>query len=109
MPRPKRNWNSHQLRLRALPNVARLCREEPFCEADQGEWKAAADRIAGPAGWYAVAGWAPEDLDCKLIHFATEAEAAVMQRWIADSGIETRPVPGAYDGAQLTVAGGKHS
>jgi hypothetical protein len=28
-----------------------------------------------------------------------------MQRWIGESGIETRPAPPKYNGAQLTVAG----
>ena len=106
MARPKRGWNSHQLRLRALPYFARMRREEPFGEADKAEWQAAADRIAGPAGWHSVAG-TRTDWDWKLIHFATEAEAETMQRWIVHSGIETRPVPGSYNGAQLTVAGGK--
>ena len=85
--------------------MARLRREEAFRSADAAEWKAAADRIAGPAGWYAMAGWEPADVDCKLIRFATEAEADEMQRWIAESGIVTRPAPGPYRGAQLTVTG----
>ena len=108
MARPKRGWNSHELRLRELPHPARMRREEPFRDVDRAEWQAAADRIAGPAGWYSVAGMRA-DWTCKLIHFATEAEAETMQRWIAESGIETRPVPGSYNGAHLTVAGGKQS
>ncbi|HQS18582.1 hypothetical protein [Reyranella sp.] len=106
MARQKRGWNSHQLRLRALPHFARLRREVPFCEADKAEWQAAADRIAGPAGWYSVAG-THADWGCKLIHFATVAEADAMQRWITESGIEARPGPGAYSGTQLSVAGGE--
>ena len=106
MARPTRSPNSHQLRLRALPHFARMRREEPFREADKAEWQAAADRIAGPVGWYSVAGMRA-DWDCRLIHFATAAEAETMQRWIAESGIETRPVPGTYGGVQLGVAGGK--
>ena len=70
-------------------------REEPFREADKAEWQAAADRIAGPAGWYSIAS-THADWGYKLIHFAAEAEAGAMQRWIAESGIETRPTPGAY-------------
>ena len=108
MPRPKRNWNSHQLRLRELPHFARLRREEAFRVADLAEWKAAADRIAGPAGWYAVAGMRA-DWDCTLIYFATTAEAGEMQQWIAESGIETRPAPERYAGPQLGVAGAKPS
>lgn len=108
MARPKRGWNSHQLRMRQLPHVARMRREEPFREADKAEWRAAADRIAGPAGWYSIAG-THADWDCKLIHFATAAEAKAMQRWLAESGIETRPAPGSYDGTQLTFAGGEQS
>ncbi|TAJ87275.1 MAG: hypothetical protein EPO41_23325 [Reyranella sp.] len=105
MARPKRSWNSHQIRMRELPHIARLHRTEPFRSADAAEMKAAADRIAGPAGWYAVAGWLPADVDFKLIHFATPAEAEAMQRWIAESGIETRPAPEPYRGPQLTVGG----
>lgn len=103
MARPKRSWNSHQLRLRALPHFARMRREEPFRGADKAEWQAAADRIAGSPGWYSIAG-THADWGYKLIHFATSAEAEAMQRWIADSGIENRPAPGAYSGPQLSVA-----
>jgi hypothetical protein len=77
-------------------------RDEPFREADKAEWKAAADGIAGPAGWYSVAG-THADWDFKLIHFATAAEAEAMQRWIAESGIETRPAPGRLEAGRLTV------
>ena len=101
---PRRSPNSHQLRLRELPHFARMRREDPFREADKAEWHAAADRIAGPAGWYPVAG-THADWGCKLIHFATAAQAEAMQRWIAESGIETRPVPGTFQGPQLGVAG----
>ena len=99
--------NSHTARVRDLPFAARLRREEAFRSADDAEWKAAADRIAGPAGWYSMAGWAPADVACKLILFATAAVAEAMQRWIAESGIETRPAPEPYRGPQLTVACGK--
>lgn len=102
----RRSPNSHQLRLRALPHFARMRREEPLREADRAEWHAAADRIAGPGGWYSVAG-THADWACKLIHFATAAEAEAMQCWITESGIETRPAPGAYQGRQLTLAGGE--
>ncbi len=102
----RRSPNSHQIRMRELPHVARLHREEPFRLADIAEMKAAADRIAGPKGWESVAGWSPADVDFKLIHFATTAEAEAMQRWIAESGIETRPAPEPYRGPQLTVTGG---
>ena len=101
---PSRSPNSHQLRLRALPHFARMRREEPFREADKADWQAAADRIAGPAGWYSIAG-THADWGCKLINFATAAEAEAMQRWIAESGIETRPAPGTFNGPQLGVAG----
>lgn len=105
MARSKRGLNSHQRRVRALPHVARLHRTTPFRQADEAEIDAAADRIAGPAGWYAVAGWAPADVGFRLIRFTTAAEAEAMQRWIADSGIETRPAPDPYRGRQLGVAG----
>lgn len=105
MARPKRSWNSHQIRLRELPHIARLHRAERFRVADEAELKATADRIAGPSGWCAVAGWAPADVDFRLYHFATAAEAEAMQRWIAESGIETRPAPEPYRGPMLGVAG----
>ena len=105
MPRPRRSTSSHAARLKSLPHVARLHRADPLRPADEDELKAAADRIAGPAGWYAVAGWAPADVDCRLYRFATAAEAEAMQRWIAESGIETRSAPALYRGPQLGVAG----
>ncbi len=101
----RRSPNSHQLRLRELPHFARLRREEPFRDADKTEWQAAADRIAGPAGWYSIAG-THTDWGCKLIHFATMAEAEAMQRWVAESGIENRPAPRRGDAGRLPVAGG---
>lgn len=105
MPRPRRSTNSHAARVKALPHVARLHRVEPLRVADEAELLAAVKRIAGPAGWYSVAGWAPADVDFRLYRFATAAEAEAMQRWIAESGIETRPAPEPYQGPQLGVAG----
>ena len=106
MARSSRSTNSHAARIKVLPHVARLHRAEPFRAADEAELKAAADRIAGPAGWSAVTGWFPADVDFRLIHFATQEEAEAMQRWIAGSGIETRPAPEPYRGPQLTMTGG---
>ena len=71
--------------------------------------EAAAGRIAGPRGWHSYAWWKPADVDHKLILFETKAEADEMQRWIAKSGIETRPAPGRYVGPQLKVARGEAS
>lgn len=102
----RRSTNSHAARVKALPHVARVHRAERFRVADEAELLAAARRIAGPAGWYAVAGWSPEDVDCRLYRFATAAEAEAMQRRIAESGIEKRPAPEPYRGPQLTVTGG---
>ena len=99
---PHRSKNSHQLQVDALPFFARMKREEPFGSADDAEWKAAADRIAGPTGWYAMAGFRKHD-GYKLIRFATPAEAEDMQKWIAESGIETRPAPVKFGGPQLSV------
>ncbi len=101
----RRSPNSHQIRMRELPHVPCVHREQPFRLPDIAEMKAAADRIAGPKGWESVAGWAPADVNFKLIHFATQAEAEAMQRWVADSGVETRPAPEPYRGPQLGVAG----
>lgn len=109
MPRPKRSPNSHEIKKKAFPFTARLRREEVFRPTDAAELDAAADRIAGPDCWYSWGGWAPADVGFKLIGFATQAEADEMQRWIAASGIETRPPPPKYTGPMLTVAGGKPS
>ena len=95
--------------MKALPHVACLHRVEPLRLADEAELKDAANRIAGPAGWYAVAGWAPADVDFRLYRFATAAEAEAMQQWIAESGIETWPGPEPYRGRMLGVAGAKPS
>lgn len=105
MARPKRSWNSHESKTRAFPFAARLRRDEPLRPADDAEWRAEADRIAGgPDRWYSRAGW-KQDYGCLLIGFVTKGEADAMQRWIVVSGIETRPVPPKYNGPQLTVAG----
>lgn len=101
----RRSTNGHQLRIRALPFVARLRREPPFSTADERELKDAANRIAGPTGWYSMAGFRPETCS-RLYRFATAGEADDMQRWINGSGIENRAQPKAWDGPQLTVAGG---
>lgn len=100
-PTSKRSWNNHQLGMRELLDVARLRRKDPFHQADEAELKAAVARIAGPAGWYVVAGWAPEDVDFRVYRFATAAQAAAVQHWIAESGIETWPAPEPYRGPQL--------
>lgn len=100
-----RSPNSHTLKTRAFPFIARLRREEAFRSVDDAEWKAEADRIGGvPGRWYSTAGW-KQDSGCKLIGFASQAEADEMQRWIAASGIETRPAPPKYTGPMLSVAG----
>jgi hypothetical protein len=105
-----RSENSHQFKKRAFRFTARLRREEPFRSADEAEWRAAADRISGgPDRWYSWAGWSPADVGFKLIGFATKAEAQAMQRWIVESGIETRPAPDPYRGPMLGVAGAKPS
>ncbi len=83
-------------------------REEPLREAHNAEWHAAADRIAGPAGRHAVAAMRA-DWNCWLIQFATAAQAEAMQRRIAESGIEIRPAPDAYQGRRLTFADGETS
>lgn len=99
----RRSMKSHEVKKRAFPFTARLRREEVFRSADAAELDPTADRIAGPDRWYSWAGWAPADVGYKLIGFATQVEADAMQRWIAVSGIETRPAPGRYDGPQLTI------
>lgn len=101
-----RSTNSHQEKLKRLPFFARLCREDPMHPADRRELEQAAGRIAGPTGWYAIAG-RRKDADCTLLHFATQFEAEEMQRWIDESGIEKRPAPPAYDGPQLS--GGRYN
>jgi hypothetical protein len=108
-PAARRSANSHAARLKELPHVVRQHRLEPFRLADEAELFAVANRVAGPAGWCSVAGWSPEEVDFRLYRFATAAEAAVMQGWIAESGIETRPAPEPYRGPMLGVAGAKPS
>lgn len=98
----KHTTNDFQRSLRKLPHVARLKRWQPFRSADQAELNAAADHIAGPGNWQAVAGWKTE-AEYRLYHFVTKAEADAMQRWIQESGIETRPAPERYAMPQLTV------
>jgi hypothetical protein len=100
-----RSKNSHQLKVDALPFVAKLRRESPFSSADERELREAAGRIAGPTGWYSMAGFRGEPC-ARLYRFATADEADAMQRLINESGIEDRPPPKAWDGPQLTVAGG---
>ena len=100
----KSSPNSHQVRLRELPFAARLHRVDPVRSADRAEIDDAAERIAGPRGWYSYAGWYPADVDHTLILFETKEEADAMQHWIRESGIETRPAPERYAMPQLTVA-----
>ncbi|MGQ0582772.1 MAG: hypothetical protein ACT4O6_12605 [Reyranella sp.] len=102
----RRSTNSHQLKIKALPFVARLRREPPFSSADERELKSAANDIAGPNGWYSMAAFRP-DAGGRVYRFATPGQANDMQRWINESGIEDRPPPMAWDGPQLTVAGGR--
>lgn len=79
-----------------------------MASADDAEWRAAADRIGGGHDqWYSCAGSSPRDAGFKLI--GTMAEAEVMQRWIAASGIETRPAPERYRRSQLGVTCAKPS
>lgn len=59
-------------------------------------------RLLWPIGW-------KQDYGCLPIGFVTEGKADEKQRWIAASGIETRPAPPKYNGPQLTVAGVKPS
>ena len=99
----RRSSNTHQDKVRALPFVARLKREEPFRLADDRELEEAAGRIAGPTGWYSHQGGRGE-WEVKYIRFGTPAEAETMQRWIARSGIEHRPAPPKYEGPTLGVA-----
>jgi hypothetical protein len=100
-----RSKNSHQLKVDALPFVARLRREPPFSTADERELKDAASDIAGPTGWYSMAAFRP-DAGGRVYRFVTPGQADDMQQRINSSGIEDRPPPKAWDGPQLTVAGG---
>ena len=87
-----RSANGHREKIKRLPFIARLRRDEPLRPADQIELNEAADRIAGPTGWYSMAGYHGK-ADCKLIRFATLGEAEEMQRWLDRSGIAERPMP----------------
>ncbi len=102
----RRSTNSHAEKVKRLPFVAKLRREPPFSSADERELKEAANNIAGPTGWYSMAGFRG-DKCARLYRFATMSGADDMQRWIDASGIEDRPPPKAWDGPKLTVAGGR--
>ena len=97
-----RSKNSHQQMVDRHPFIARLWREPPFWAADERALEEAANRIAGPTGWHAEAGWR-KDAGCRRYRFATADEAATMQEWIDASGIENREPPPAWDGPQLGV------
>ena len=75
---------------KSFPFVARIRRDGLMRPSDTAEWHATADRIAGTDRWYAWAGW-KQEFGFTMIGFASQAEADEMQRWIAASGIETRP------------------
>lgn len=96
----RRSTNSHAEKINRLPFFARLRREPPFSTADSRELEQAADRTAGPTGWYATAARSPES-GGRLYRFATPGEAEEMQRWIDESGIEDRPPPESWNGPQL--------
>lgn len=100
-----RSRNAHLLGGDSFPFIARLWREPPFSSVESAELRAAADRIAGPNGWRATAGWRG-DAGCRRYRFATPGQAEEMQVWLDASGIKDRPPPPAWDGPQLTVAGG---
>ena len=87
-----RSTNSHREMVKRLPFVARLKRDDPLSPADQRELNEAADRIAGPTGWYSMAG-RHKGAACKLILFATLGEAEEMQQWLDSSDIADRPMP----------------
>ena len=89
------------------PHVARLHRVDASRLADEATLRAAADRLAGQAGWSAVAGWSPSEVDCRLFNFATPAKPEATQRWSWDSGIEMRRASEPYSGPQITVPSGK--
>lgn len=98
----RRSTNSHAEKLNRLPFFARLRREPPFSSTDSQELEQAADRIAGPTGWYATAPRYP-DSGGRFYRFATSSEAEAMQRWIDESGVEDRPPPEMWKGPGFTV------
>lgn len=75
----RRSPNSHQLRMRELPHVARLHRAEPFRLADNAGLETAADRIAGPKGWESVAGRSPADAVDRRVRYRDPASAGALQ------------------------------
>lgn len=75
----RRSTNSHAEKINRLPFFARLRREPPFSTSDSCELERAADRIAGPTGWYATAPRYPET-GGRFYRFATPSEAEEMQR-----------------------------
>jgi hypothetical protein len=100
----QRSSNTHQDKMKGLPFVARLVREEPLRATDDRELREAAGRLAGPTGWYSHQGGRGE-WEVKYFRFGTPAEAEAMQRWIDESGIEKRPAPPKYEGPTLSVGG----
>jgi hypothetical protein len=101
----RRSTNAFAQKQRRFPHKALLRREAPFGRADSEELEAACRRIADGAEYLTYGGSRSAEIDCKVICFDTAEKAQVMQAWIAESGIETRPAPMPFPGPQLKVGG----
>lgn len=101
-----RSTNSFAEMQRRLPHKALLRREDPFRRVNSEELETACRRIADGAEYLTYGGSRGAEIDCKVICFDTAEKAQVMQAWIAESGIETRPVPMPFPSPQLKVGGG---
>lgn len=102
----RKGEDTYRIKRRRMPYVAKIRRDDPFREADRREIDAMVKRIAAAGEHFAIAG-SREDAGYRLHHFATWAKARAMQHWIDRSGIAHRPMPGSFQGPQLTVAGGR--
>ena len=104
----RKGEDTFAIKKRRMPFVAKIKRDDPFREADAREIEAMIRRIAAAGEHFSLAGWR-EDAGYRLYYFQTWAKARVMQHWIDRSGIANRPMPGRWNGPQLSVAGGVRS
>jgi hypothetical protein len=70
---------------RLYPHRVKVRQDYEWTIAQRGYFEDAIERI-GEAGHITYAGTA-DDLGFTVIHFKTEAQAAEMERWLADSGL----------------------
>lgn len=79
-------------KLRRMPYVAKIKREDPFRTVDEQEIHHMCRRIAAASEYCSLAGFR-KDAGFRIFHFTTWAKARAMQHWIDRSGIAHRPMP----------------